>query len=87
MLALNEWEQSHNTGALDRAGQLTLMRHADFRTFARDNLRKGRKEAPQNIYVLVIHVVDIVVAEVALLLSLNNSVCFFHKVKTECLRS
>lgn len=77
-LALNERKESHDAGALYRALKLALVAHADFGSLARDDLRKRREEAAQDANVLVVDVMNVVVAEVALLLFLDGWICFFH---------
>ncbi len=54
------------------------MSHAHLGTLARNDLRERREKTAQDAYVLVVDVVNIVVAEVALLLFLNGWVCVIH---------
>ena len=79
MLSLDEGEKCHHTRALDGTCESTLVEHTDLGSLARDDLRKGGEESTEDIHVLVIHVLNVVVAEVALLLFLYSRILFFHR--------
>ena len=49
-----EWQQGHETGALDSEGQLALVPGADARTLARDDLSEGRDVAAERVGVFVV---------------------------------
>jgi hypothetical protein len=69
---LNEGKKGHDTSTLDRTLQSSLVEHADLGTLACHDLRERREEAAQNVHILIINMLDVIVAEVALLLFLNG---------------
>jgi hypothetical protein len=66
LLTLHEWDQGHEAGALDGVRQATFMLSANTRMLWVDDLGLAGSETLKHLYVLVVHIVEVLAAKEAL---------------------